>query len=171
MQLPIRIVSLRPLFRERIDMKKLFLTLCVLFILSGCSLTSDNEYYSYEYLKNDYDQVVVVAHVDCREVKEIDSIGDNTAGYVRYLIRGHVVEPFKGDVKRGQALEYYSVAEKGYDPENYQGNKIVFLNKVLDKRAKEWVLSELENSSRPASKAIIRKMRKITEKAGIQKNL
>ncbi|OGP55794.1 MAG: hypothetical protein A2Y65_01725 [Deltaproteobacteria bacterium RBG_13_52_11] len=152
-------------------MKKLFLTLCVLFILPGCSLTSDNEYYSYDYLKNDYDQVAVVASVEVEEAKAVDSIGDNTAGYVRYLVRGHVVEPFKGDVKSGQALEYYSVAEKGYDPENYRGKKIVFLCNLFDKQKNDRVLSELENSTRPASKAIIRKMRKITEKAGIKKSL
>ena len=103
----------------------------------GCSLTSDNEYYSYEYLKNDYDQVAVVASVDVQEVKAVDSIGDKDAGYVRYLIRCRVIEPFKGDIKKGQALEYYSVAEKGYNPENYRGNKIVFLGNVFDKRKKE----------------------------------
>ncbi len=142
-------------------MGKLFLTLCVLIAVLGCSNTENNEYYSYEYLKNDFGQVAVVAHVDAQEVNAIDSIGEGAAGYVRYLIRGHVLEPFKGEIKSNQALEYYSVAEKGYNPENYRGNKIVFLNKVFDKQKKEWVLSELENSARPASKAIISTMRKI----------
>ena len=144
-------------------MKKLFLALCVLVVLLSCSSHSDNEYFSYDYLKNDFGQVAVVAHVDAQEVNMVDSIGEGATGYVRYLIRGHVIEPFKGEVKSNQALEYYSVAEKGYNPANYRGNKIVFLNKVFDKQKKEWVLSELENSARPASKAIISKMRKIKE--------
>jgi hypothetical protein len=103
-----------------------------------------------------------------QEVDAVDSIGDNTTGYVRYLIRGYVVEPFKGDLKGDQALEYYSVAEKGYNPENYRGRKIVFLCTVFDNRKKEWVLRELENSCRPAARPIIRKMREIKKQAGVR---
>jgi hypothetical protein len=84
---------------------------------------------------------------------------------VRYLIRCRVIEAFKGDIKKGQGLEYYSVAERGYNPENYRGRKIVFLGSLFDKQKKDWVLTELENSSRPASRGIIKKMREIKEKA------
>lgn len=147
-------------------MKRLCLALCILGLVLGCIDTENSEYYSYEYLKNDFDQVAVVALVDIQEVNAVDSIGDNTTGYVRYLIRGHVVEPFKGDLKGDQALEYYSVAEKGYNPEDYCGRKIVFLSSVFDKRERGWVLSELENSSRPAAQPIIRKMRGIKKQVG-----
>jgi len=147
-------------------MKRLFLVLCVLGALLGYSCASDNEYFSYDYLKNDYDQVAVVAAVNCQDVKAVGSMGDKEAGYVRYLLRCHVIEPFKGDIKSSQVLEYYSVAEKGYDPEGYRGNKIVFLNSLFDKQKKDWVLSELENSARPASTAIIKKMRQIKKQAG-----
>jgi len=146
-------------------MKRLLLLLCVVSTLLSYSCASDNEYYSYEYLKNDYDQVAVVASVDVRKVSPVDSIGDKEAGYVRYLIRCQVIEPFKGDIKSNQALAYYTVAEKGYDPEGYRGNKIVFLSNLFDKHKGGWFLNELENSSRPASKAIIKKMRKIKRQA------
>ncbi|MCJ7530173.1 MAG: hypothetical protein MUO64_03990 [Anaerolineales bacterium] len=146
-------------------MRRLFLALCVLSALLCYSCASENEYYSYDYLKNDYEQVAVVASVDCRDVKAVDSIGDKEAGYVRYLIRCQVIEPFKGDIKNNQVLAYYSVAEKGYNPENYHGKKIVFLNSLFDKQKKDWVFSELENSARPASKEIIKKMRKIKRQA------
>jgi len=146
-------------------MKRLFLALCVLSVLLCYSCASENEYYSYDYLKNDFDQVAVVASVDCRDVKAVDSIGDKEAGYVRYLIRCQVIEPFKGAIKSSQALEYYSVAEKGYNPENYRGKRIVFLNSLFDKEKGGWFLNELENSSRPASKAIIKKMRKMKRQA------
>ncbi len=146
-------------------MRRLFLALCVLIALLSFSCSSDNEYYSYEYLKNDYEQVAVVAAVDCRDVKAVGSMGDKEAGYVRYLMRCQVIEPFKGDIKGNQVLAYYSVAERGYNPENYRGNKIVFLNSLFDKQKKDWVFSELENSSRPASKEIIKRMRKIKRQA------
>ncbi len=146
-------------------MKRLLLLLCVAGALLGYSCASENEYYSYDYLKNDFNQVAVVACVDCREAKPIDSIGDKDAGYVRYLIRGQVIEPFKGDIKSNQTIEYYSVAEKGYNPANYRGNKIVFLNSLFDKRKGGWYLNELENSSRPGFKAIIKKMRMIKKQA------
>ena len=146
-------------------MKRLLLLLCVVGTLFGYSCSSDNEYYSYDYLKNDYDQVAVVAAVDCQDVKAVGSMRDKEAGYVRYLIRCQVIEPFKGDIKGNQTIEYYSVAEKGHSPENYRGNKIVFLSSLFDKQKKDWVLSELENSARPASKAIVKKMRKIEKQA------
>jgi len=147
-------------------MKKLFLTLCVVTILLSYSCASENEYYSYDYLKNDFDQVAVVASVDCREVKPVGSMGDKEGGYVRYLIRCRVIEPFKGDIKSNQKIEYYSVAEQGYDPENYRGKRIVFLNSLFDKQKGGWFLNELENSSRPATKTIIKKMRQIKKQAG-----
>jgi len=146
-------------------MKRLFLVLCVVGALLGYSCASENEYYSYDYLKNDFDQVAVVASVDVQDVKAVGSMGGKETGYVRYLIRGQVLEPFKGAIKSNQALAYYSVAEKGYDPEGFRGNKIVFLSSLFDKRKGGWFLNELENSSRPASKAIIKKMRKIKRQA------
>jgi len=151
--------------REGIDMKRLFLALCCVSTLLSYSCSPENEYYSYDYLKNDFNQVAVVASVDVQEAKAVDSIGDKDAGYVRYLIRCQVIEPLKGAIKSNQTIEYYSVAEKGYNPENYRGKRIVFLNSLFDKEKGGWFLNELENSSRPASKAIIKKMRKIKRQA------
>ena len=147
-------------------MKIFFFAVCSLVcIVAGCDPGADNEYYSYEFLKNDYDQVAIVASVDVQEVMAVDTIGDSATGYVRYGIRCQVIEPFKGEVNAGQPLVYYSVAEKDYNPENYRGNKIVFLGKTFDKQKKEWVLTELENSSRPATKAVMNTMRKIKGQA------
>jgi len=146
-------------------MKRLFLALCCVSILLSYSCSSENEYFSYDYLKNDYGQVAVVASVDVQDAKEVGSIGDKEAGYIRYLVRGQVIEPFKGDKKKGQVIEYYSIAEKGYNPDNYRGKRIVFLSSLFDKQKKDWVLSALENSTRPASKEIIKKMRKIKGQA------
>jgi hypothetical protein len=147
-------------------MKNFFFAVCSLVcIVAGCDPGADNEYYSYEFLKNDYDQVAIVASVDVQEVMVVDAIGGSTTGYARYGIRCQVIEPFKGEINAGQPLVYYSVAEKDYNPENYRGNKIVFLSKAFDKRKKEWVLNELENSSRPATKAVTKTMRKIRGQA------
>src|SRR4030042_4797551 len=129
--------------QEGFERKKLLLLVCVVGTLFSYSCASENEYYSYDYLKNDYEQVAVAAAVDVREVKAVGSMGDKETGYVRYLIRCQVIEPFKGEIKSNQALAYYSVAEKGYDPEGFSGNRIVFLNSLFDKD-KRWFLSELE---------------------------
>jgi hypothetical protein len=142
-------------------MKKLLFLLCVVGALLSYGCSSKNEYYSYNYLKNDYGQVAVVAAVDVQDVKAVGSMGGKEAGYVRYLIRCRVIEPFKGDIKSGKTIEYYSVAEKGYDPAGLGGTRIVFLNSLFDKHKAGWFLSELENSARPASKEIIKKMRRI----------
>jgi hypothetical protein len=152
--------------QEGFEMKRLVLLVCVVSTLLGYSCSSENEYFSYDYLKNDYEQVAVVAAVDVRDVKPVGSIGGKEVGYVRYLLRCQVIEPFKGDIKSNQALAYYSVAEKGYDPEGYRSKRIVFLNSLFDKQKAGWFLNELENSSRPASKAIIKKMRRIRRHAG-----
>jgi hypothetical protein len=151
--------------QEGFEMKRLLLLLCVVGTLLSYSCASENEYYSYDYLKNDYEQVAVVAAVDVQHVKAVGSMGSKEAGYVRYRIRGQVIEPFKGDIKSNQKLEYYSVAEKGYDPQGFRGKRIVFLNSLFDKQKGGWFLNELENSARPASKAIIKKMRKIKKQA------
>ncbi len=83
-------------------MKRLLLLLCVVGTLLSYSCASENEYYSYDYLKNDYEQVAVVAAVDVQEVKAVGSMGDKEAGYVRYLIRCQVIEPFKLTQGRGR---------------------------------------------------------------------
>ena len=149
-------------------MKHLFVAVCSLVcLIIGCTSSSDNEYYSYAFLKNDFDQVAIVASVTVRDIAAVDSMGSRTAGagYVRYRIRCRVIEPFKGEVKADETMVYYSVAERDYNPANYRGDKVVFLNKGFDKRKKEPVLSELENSTRPATKEVLATMKKIKAEA------
>jgi hypothetical protein len=145
-------------------MKNLFIAVCsIVCLMIGCTSSSDNEYYSYAFLKNDFDQVAVVASITVQDVAAVDRMGPRTggAGYVRYRIRCRVIESFKGAVKAGETIVYYSVAEQDYDPSNYRGDKIVFLNKGFDKRKKESMLTELENSSRSATKEVLNRMKKI----------
>src|SRR4030067_542559 len=88
----------------RCAMKHLFVAVCAVVCLTiGCTSGSKNEYYSYDYLKNDFDQVAIVASVTVQDVAAVDSMGPSTsgAGYVRYRIRCRVIEPFKGEAKAG----------------------------------------------------------------------
>jgi hypothetical protein len=148
-------------------MKCLFFAVCAIVCLTiGCTGSPDNEYYSYSFLKNDFDQVAVVASVTVQNVAVVDRMRSRTgAGYVRYRIYCQVVEPFKGEVQAGETMAYYSVADQDYNPAHYRGNKVVFLNKGFDKREKEWALTELENSFRPAIKEVLDTMKKIKAEA------
>ena len=149
-------------------MKRLLFAACtIVCLMIGCTGSPDNEYYSYSFLKNDFDQVAIVAAVTVQDVAAVDRMGPRTAGagYVRYRLRCRVIEPFKGALRAGEQMVYYSVADQDYNPAHYRGDKVVFLNKGFDKRKKEPALSELENSSRPATKEVLDTMRKIKVEA------
>lgn len=117
--------------------------------------TADTEV---EVLRHDYPEVAVVARLRCDKAQAVERIGGAT-GYVSYRISGHVVEAFKGRLRRGQKLAYYSMAEASYPAAFYRGDKIVFLNVVRVKR--KWVYNALENSTHQATTKNIVALRKI----------
>ena len=57
---------------------------------------------SLSYLRSDYRQVAVVAHVRIREAEIVKTIG----GYEDWHLVGDVLEPFKGKFRKGQTVEY-----------------------------------------------------------------
>lgn len=133
----------------------LFILIVCLFLPSYSS--GEESFYSLEQLRRDYKQVSVVAHVRIQDTKVADDFG----GHFIYIVYCKVVEPFKGNLKSGEILEYYVWAEKGYKYWLERGDRIVFLERNFDERKKRWVLTALENSTRDYSEGIIFKMRKI----------
>lgn len=111
----------------------------------------------FDLLKHDYKEVALVAHVRVEKAETVDSI----PGYDKNRLSGEVVEPFKGALKKGQKIEFYSIADTGYPVENYLGEKIAFLNKQFDEKRKQHDFVVLENSLVKASTKVIANMRKI----------
>ncbi len=118
---------------------------------------NDEPWPSLSYLRSDYRQVSVVAHVRVREAEIVHTVG----GYEDWHLVGEVIEPFKGKFRKGQTIEFYHGAEKGFRKELFLGEKIVFLNRNYAEIAKRWVLAVLENSTLPYTEDRIQKLRKI----------
>lgn len=137
-------------------MRRLFLTACLCLTLSY-SAYAQSSYPSVGQLKGDYKSVPVVAHVEIQNTELVDTLGE----HYLYAVYGRVVEPLKGNVKRGQALKFYVQVDKGYDMGQHHGGRIVFLNRSINGLDKKSSLFELENSSVPYSRKIIDTMRRI----------
>jgi len=95
------------------------------------------------YLRNDYRQVLVVAHVNVRTAEIVNRIG----GYEDWHLVGDVIEPFKGKVRKGDPIDFYHGAEKGFRREFFLGDKIIFLERNYVEKEKRWVWAVLENST------------------------
>lgn len=121
----------------------------------------NDDWPSLSYLRSDYRQVAVVAHVLVREAEIVKTIG----GYEDWHIVCDVVEPFKGKFRKGQTLDYYHGADKGFRKEIFLGDKIVFLYRNFVQEEKRWVYAVLENSTLPYNEDRGRKLRKIKQAA------
>src|ERR1044071_9818299 len=105
-------------------LKLLLKILIVVFVLPVCvSAQDDEDWPSLSYLRSDYKQVAVVAHVRVKEAE----ITNRIIGYENWRIRAEVIESFKGKFKKGDAIEYLHGAEAGFKKEIFLGEKIVFL--------------------------------------------
>lgn len=107
------------------------------------------------WLRGDLRASDVVAHVDIKEKKFIDSIGnsadcenDKGSGYCRYLLKADVKEVFKGK-SIGQTIEFYVTPDADYPKKNLLGEEIVFLVRHKDEVTEKEALFTIENSSRP----------------------
>jgi len=121
------------------------------------SAQDDNEWPPLSYLRSDYRRVAIVAHVRVREAEIVKTIG----GYEDWHLTGDVIETFKGTLRKGQTLEYYHGAEKGFRKELLLGDKIVFLYRNFVREEKRWVYAVLENSTLAYNEDRARKLRKI----------
>lgn len=134
--------------------------LCLIIFLGAPMLAraqDGDDWPSLSYLRSDYRQVAVVARVHVREAEIVKTIG----GYEDWHLVGEVVEPYKGRFRKGQTVEYYHGADKGFRKEIFLGDKIVFLYRNFVQEEKRWVYAVLENSTLPYTEDRGRKLRKI----------
>jgi len=134
--------------------------LCAIAVLGAPLVVraqDDDQWPSLSYLRSDYRQVVVVARVRVREAEIVKAFG----GYEDWHLTGDIVEVFKGTLRKGQTLEYYHGAEKGFRQELFLGDKIVFLYRNYVREEKRWVFAVLENSTLAYNEDRAEKLRKI----------
>ena len=110
-------------------------------------------------IKNDFNQVGIVARVKIKDIQLAASDTDSL-----YKVESKIIESFKGSVKTGQEFTFYFYAEEGYNVKPLLGGEwIVFLDKEspAPPKGKEKGWYELENSKLPASKALNKKLRRL----------
>lgn len=117
----------------------------------------DDNWPSLSYLRSDYRQVSVVARVNVRTAEIVNRIG----GYEDWHLVGDVVEPFKGKFRKGDPIDFYHGAEKGFRREQFLGDKIIFLERNYVEQEKRWVWAVLENSTLAYNADRVRKLRLI----------
>ena len=136
---------------------KLLLKLCIaLLVWPVCLSAQEDEWPPLSYLRSDYKEVSVVAHIRIEQAEITGRIG----GYENWKINAVVLESFKGKFKKGDALEYVHGAEAGFKREYFTGEKIVFLLAERDPDRKLYY-AVLENSTLPHTKATVTKLRSI----------
>ena len=135
---------------------KLLLKACiVLLVLPACLSAHDDEWPPLSYLRSDYKEVAVVAHIRIEQAEITNRVG----GYENWKINGVVIESFKGKFKKGDAIEYVHGAEAGFKREWFTGEKIVFL--LAERRDGKRYYAVLENSTLPYTKDGVVKLRSI----------
>lgn len=145
-------------------LEKLFLGLIVLSCTILCPGSNFRNEFTQESsddppfsnLRSDYHQVGIVARV---KVKEVKFVAPDI--HLLYILRGEVIEPFKGKLRRGQAIEFYLFVEEGFDVNSRLGDWIVFLERSSNTPDKKWGWFALENSSLPYSQRLASKLRRI----------
>jgi hypothetical protein len=128
-------------------------------ILLPCSALAqdDDNWPPRSYLRSDYREVAVVAHIRIQHAK----ITARIPGLVSWTIVGEVLEPFKGKFKKGDTIEYGEGAEDTFNnPKYFSGEKLVFLLAERDREGKVHY-SALENSSLPYNEDRAKKLRSI----------
>lgn len=130
---------------------------CVLLLPAVASAQGGDEWPTLGYLRSDYREVAVVAHVRIRQAEITGRIG----GYENWRVSAEVLEAFKGRPRKGDVIEYFQGAEAGLRREFFDGEKIVFLLAARDPGTKALRYSVLENSTLPHTAGRARKLRAI----------
>jgi hypothetical protein len=142
-------------------MKLLLKVFIVLLVLPVFALAQDDEEWPpLSYLRSDYKEVSVVAHIRIQQAE----ITNRIIGYENWSIKAEVLEPFKGKFKKGDVIDYVHGAEAGFKKEYFTGEKIVFLLAERDQDRKR-IYVVLENSTLSHTPDRVRKLRLIRKSA------
>src|SRR5881394_3345204 len=114
---------------------KVALSLLILLMSTAAMAQDDPNWPSLSYLRSDYRQSVVVAHVRVTQAEIVGKI----PGYGDWRLVGEVIEPFKGKFRKGQTITFYHGAESGFKKELFVGEKIIFLHRNYHDKTKQWV--------------------------------
>ena len=145
---------------------KISLLLLALGIFAAPTKAQDDEDWPpMRYLRNDYREVAAVAHVNVTRAEIASRIG----GYENWRLRGTIIEPVKGRLKKGGEIEFLHGAEAGFKTEMFLGEKIVFLLHDYDREKRRRVYTVLENSTLKHDEKIMRKLRTIKRAASRKK--
>ena len=138
-------------------MKLLLKVFIVLLVFPAFALGQDDEEWpSLSYLRSDYREVSVVAHIRIQQAEVTNRI----IGYENWSIKAEVLESFKGKFKKGDVIDYVHGAEAGFKKDYFTGEKIVFLLAERDRDRKlHYVV--LENSTLSHTPDRVRKLRLI----------
>jgi len=137
-------------------MKTALRLLIIALLIPFCAAAqTDDEWPPLSYLRSDYKSVKVVAHVRIREAEIVNKI----PGYDNWKIVAEVIEPFKGNFRKGAVIEYFHGAEAPSKKEFFTGEKIVFLLAEYDKEKKALRYSVLENSTLAPTPDRVKKLR------------
>ena len=140
---------------------KIALAILFLFLSIPAVGQDDPNWPSLSYLKSDYRESVVVAHVRVMQAEIVSRI----PGYDDWRLVCEIVEPFKGKFRKGQTLTFYHGADAGFKQELFLGEKIVFLHRNHHEEDKRWVYAVIENSTLPYNEDRAYKLRTIKRSA------
>ena len=120
-----------------------FIIVAFLLPVAGRAQKDEDHWPSLSYLRSDYRRVSVVARVNVRTAEIVNRVG----GYEDWHLVGEVLEAFKGKFRKGDPIDFYHGAEKGFRRELFLGDKIIFLERNYVEKEKRWVWAVLENST------------------------
>lgn len=139
------------------------------FVLTDDEINSmEEQFTSVGDLSHDLKRADVVAHVDVKKVRVVDSIGadceKNTGtGECLYVLTAEVKEVFKGTINTSP-MEFFESADAGYPRRYFLGPHVVFLSKGRPDQG-EVRYGAMENSSRSIKYNVLEKLRRIIDPA------
>ena len=135
--------------------------LLLLLLPVAAAAQADQQWPPLSYLRSDYRDSAIVAHVRVTEAEVVNRI----AGLEDWRVVCEIIEPFKGKARKGERLVYYHGAEAGFKREIFLGEKIIFLHRNFHDKEKQWVYAAIENSTLSYNQDRVRKLRIIKQSA------